>query len=92
MNLNQNYAVVKKNNSCGVKQQSLTNFIFVGSLHSGSPMSGKSSVSMDDGSHVLSSASCPMAVKVHTDFIPGKTDSDFLKLEVSVHIYQGLNL
>lgn len=54
-------------------------------------MSGKSSVSMDDGSHVLSSTSCPMAVKVHTDFIPGKTDTDFLKLEVSVHIYQDFN-
>ena len=46
---------------------------------------------MDDGSHVLSSTSCPMAVKVHTDFIPGKTDTDFLKLEVSVHIYQDFN-
>lgn len=50
------------------------------SLHSASPMSGKSSVSMEDNTHVLSSASCPMAVKVHTDFVPGKTDTDFLKL------------
>ncbi|CAC5390853.1 unnamed protein product [Mytilus coruscus] len=49
------------------------------SLHSASPMSGKSSVSMED--NVLSGAACPMAVKVHTDFVPGKTDTDFLKLE-----------
>ena len=57
-------------------------FCLSGSLHSASPMSGKSSVSMED--NVLSGAACPMAVKVHTDFVPGKTDTDFLKLEVDI--------